>query len=390
MGKSFRCFAVTAMLCLWPLVLAAGPQVRPGSVTLTESFFGLIRLEIGLTDRAGYRVTGGRFARVDLSVDGGVPKVSAPAGMSVVARRGPEGKLRMVLRTGTSLALLRSSYQATANGPVLLLEFTRQDDSKPQHYSDEGDFLVMLDPGHGGIDPGAVRAGVSEKDIALKFAGVLAETLRDAGYSVAMTRKTDVFLRLDARVSAAREAEADLFLSLHANTVTKGVASGPTLYVLSGEPSDADAAAVAEFENSADRLAGYDPASGEDDVTDVLRDLAFRAAGEASRDVAREIIGSLSQSVGVIRSRPLRSANFRVLKAPDIPSVLIELGFLGHAGDRARMQDPDWQALAATAVRDGVEEWRAAVTGRNIASAGREARKGDRRGFDPSGRTAVD
>ncbi|MEO0913567.1 MAG: N-acetylmuramoyl-L-alanine amidase, partial [Pseudomonadota bacterium] len=124
--------------------------------------------------------------------------------------------------------------------------------------------LVMLDPGHGGIDPGAVRAGVAEKDVALAFGLVLADEMRAAGLRVAMTREEDVFVPLSARVSAARAIEADVFVSLHANTVAQGVASGATVYILSAVPSDADAAAVAEFENSAERLAGYDAVNGED------------------------------------------------------------------------------------------------------------------------------
>jgi N-acetylmuramoyl-L-alanine amidase len=219
--------------------------------------------------------------------------------------------------------------------------------------------LVLLDPGHGGIDPGALREGLSEKDIALTFAFDLAAALKATdAFDVAFTREEDIYLGLTERVALARSQRADVFLSLHANTVTEGVARGTALYTLSGAASDAASDALAARENAAD-LFRDDRITATEDVARVLLDLARRETDGRSNALARDMVEALRETVGVIRSRPHRSAGFAVLKAPDIPSVLIELGFLSDAQDRANMMDPAWRARAADGIVAGLLEWRA-------------------------------
>ncbi len=357
----FNRFAIFAACVLASAALAAEPRVRPEATGLSTGLWGGLRVEIGLTERVAYRLKADALQVViDLDMEADLPLLETEAVEHAGTLPGAGGATRIRLVTRHAQILESAAFEARAAGPVLVLQFKKTADAEQAAVVDAirpDTALVMLDPGHGGRDPGAVREGVAEKDIALAFAKVLAHELRGAGLRVEMTRKRDVFLPLAARVAAARAAEADIFLSLHANTVTRGVASGPTVYVLADQPSDADAAAVADFENSADRLAGYVVEPAEDDLTGVLRDLSYRATGEASRALAGDIVGALSGSVGVIRSRPLRAANFRVLKAPDIPSVLVELGFLGHAEDRALMQNADWQAEAAVAMKAAVLGW---------------------------------
>ena len=204
--------------------------------------------------------------------------------------------------------------------------------------------LVMLDPGHGGVDPGAIREGLSEKDIALTFAREFAAALLDTDrYRVALTRDGDSYVSLRGRVAMAREARADVFLSLHANTVTMGSVQGAAVYTLSDTASDAEAAALAALENAADVFGGPEIAA-ESDVTRVLLDLARVQTDTRSRTLARAMVPALAETAGIVPRNPHKSAGFRVLKAPDIPSVLVELGFLSDAADRRRMQSPVWRA----------------------------------------------
>ncbi|MEL6583611.1 MAG: N-acetylmuramoyl-L-alanine amidase [Pseudomonadota bacterium] len=255
------------------------------------------------------------------------------------------------------ISLSPVSAMAFALQPAPPADWARAPPAAPPLRSDKP--LIVLDPGHGGIDPGAVRDGVTEKDIALAFAADLAQALKSSGqFDVALTREADVYLGLRRRVELAREWDADVFLSLHANTVTEGVARGTALYTLSDEASDEAAANLAARENAADLFEAASITS-ESAVTRVLLDLAHRETTQRSDDLARTLLPSLRETVGVIRSRPHRSAGFAVLKAPDVPSVLIELGFLSDAQDRENMQSPEWRQNAAAGIVKGLEAWAA-------------------------------
>ncbi len=217
---------------------------------------------------------------------------------------------------------------------------------------------VVLDPGHGGVDPGAQREGVNEADLMLTFAFELSEVLkRSGGYRVVMTRTDDVFVSLEARVAIAHEAGADLFMSLHADAIEQGVAHGATVYTLSDEASDAASAALAERHDRDDILSGLDLSGADDRVLDVLTDLARLDNAPRSTALAKHLVAGIENAVGVVHKRPLREAGFSVLKAADIPSVLVEVGFLSTHRDLELLQDPAWRAGMAAGLRDGIDAW---------------------------------
>lgn len=341
---------------LWAICLgAAGAVAAPGDIRLQETAHGFL-LRIALEEKLGYRVrhissANGPVVRVEIAAE--LPLTFSRPGMRAIAMEAGWSGFEYSFEAPHLLAEARISQ-----GPELLLKFrsvTRAEYAaaappKAGALPDHPGALVMLDPGHGGIDPGATRSGVAEKDIALDFARVFAAALRDAGLDVALTRGEDRFLSLSERVRMAENAGADLFLSIHANTVARGTASGAAVYYLSEIPSDARTAELVAEENGGQAELGAD-------LLPILRGLQHRATQARSRAFGAELVAALRGSVGVLRSRPLRSGNFRVLKAPSTPSLLIELGFLGHAGDRANMQDPIWQEAAATALAGAAKAW---------------------------------
>ncbi|MEM7505096.1 MAG: N-acetylmuramoyl-L-alanine amidase [Pseudomonadota bacterium] len=222
------------------------------------------------------------------------------------------------------------------------------------------DLIVVIDPGHGGIDPGAIAGDLLEKDVVLEVALSLAERIsREPGFTPVLTRSDDRFLPLRARLRIAREARAHIFLSLHADAITEGEADGMSIYTLSEESSDQAARAFAERENRSDVLAGADLEGDADDVTRLLIDLARRGTGRESDKLARSVLSAMRGNVDLIRTRPIRQAGFFVLKSPDLPSILIELGFLSSENDRKRFTSTDYAERVAEALVVGLHRWRA-------------------------------
>lgn len=218
---------------------------------------------------------------------------------------------------------------------------------------------VVLDPGHGGIDPGAERDGVREAELMLTFGRELQDVLRRAGgFDVMMTRDGDYFVSLEARVALARNAGADVFISLHADALAEGEARGAAIYTLSDEASDAASAALAERHNRDDLLAGLDLSQSDDRVANVLMSLARLDNAPRSEALARHMLDGIQNAVGRVHKRPLRSAGFSVLKAADIPSVLLEVGFLSTEADLKNLSDPIWRQGMAAGIRDGLLVWR--------------------------------
>ena len=225
----------------------------------------------------------------------------------------------------------------------------------------EGPLVVVLDPGHGGIDPGAEEDGLAEKDLMLSFARQLKEALlRAGGFTVVLTREDDSFVSLERRVSIAHRSGADVFLSLHADSLSDGGARGATIYVLSDSASDAASAALAERHNREDILAGIDLSGADDVVADILMDLARMETQPRAELLARAIELGISERDLPLNSHPRRSASFSVLKSPDIPSILLELGFLSDARDLGNLRDADWRARMAQAISEGLQAWRQA------------------------------
>ncbi|WP_309084530.1 N-acetylmuramoyl-L-alanine amidase [Chelativorans sp.] len=228
----------------------------------------------------------------------------------------------------------------------------------------DGRFTVALDPGHGGIDGGARGVnGTFEKAITLTFAEELKKKLEETGkYNVVLTRSEDVFLALDERVRIARANEADLLVSIHADAIRMRDFRGATVYTLSERASDAEAAATAARENLSDEIAGLVVQDQKDDVADILVDLIRRETHAFSIHFARTLIGELGDTVHLV-GNPLRSAGFIVLRAPDVPSVLLELGYLSNPQDERQMQDAVWRAKAAAAITEAIAAFAAAKAG---------------------------
>jgi N-acetylmuramoyl-L-alanine amidase len=225
-------------------------------------------------------------------------------------------------------------------------------------------FTVVIDPGHGGIDGGAEGLnGTVEKSITLAFALELRNKLAKTGkYDVFLTRDTDEFLRLDERVRIARQHEADLFISIHADTISRKGIRGATVYTVSDKPSDAEAEATADRENLSDTLAGIDVKEENHEVADILVDLIRRETHTYSVRFARSLVGELSPTVELINN-PHRSAGFKVLRAPDVPSVLVELGYLSNAKDEEQLRNPDWRDKAADRIAAAIGLFAGAKTG---------------------------
>ena len=220
--------------------------------------------------------------------------------------------------------------------------------------------VIVLDPGHGGIDEGAHAAtGEAEKSVVLDFALMLRDKLEQTGkYHIEMTRSDDTFIALTDRVQFARAHRAQLFISLHCDALARGEgdAQGATVYTLSDHASDSEAARLAEVENRADIIAGVDLSSEPNEIADILIDLAQRETRSFTTHFARALVGDLKNAIR-LHKQPLRSAGFRVLKAPDVPSVLIELGFVSNRADFKELMSETWRARAANSITHAVNDY---------------------------------
>ena len=245
--------------------------------------------------------------------------------------------------------------------------------SKPEPPAPKSDSdprpLIVLDAGHGGIDTGTHGpSGELEKDVVLAFAKDLRDKL-EAGdkYRVSMTRSDDTFIPLNDRVRYARSRNASLFVSIHADALPKreGQADGATVYTLSEKASDAEAARLAENENRADVIAGVDLTAEPNDVANILVDLAQRETKTFSLQFAKAAVGELKHTAR-LHKHPLKSAGFVVLRAPDVPSVLIELGYMSDKDDLSHLSSPGWRERNAGAVAQAIDDF----FGPRLAGAG--------------------
>ncbi len=219
-------------------------------------------------------------------------------------------------------------------------------------------FRVALDPGHGGIDPGAERDDAIEKDLMLAFARGLREALVRSDVDVVLTRDEDVFVALETRVAIAHQAQADIFISLHADSLSQGGAKGATVYTLSEEASDAATAHLAARHNRADIIAGADLTGSDDQVAGILLDLARQETEPRSAALAQVLVEGMAKAGGPMNRRPMRQAGFSVLKSADIPSVLIEIGFISSDRDLKNLRDPIWRSVMINAMADAILAWR--------------------------------
>jgi len=227
--------------------------------------------------------------------------------------------------------------------------------------------VVVIDPGHGGLDNGTQSKGESEKNLVLSFALALRDRIEKSGkYRVVMTRTDDTFVPLDDRVRVARSQSAALFVSIHADALPRreGDAQGATIYTLSDKASDAEAERLAEAENKADAIGGVN-LSEEPVVADILIDLAQRETRTFSNRFARTLMGEMKSTMRM-HKHPLKSAGFRVLKAPDVPSVLVELGYVSNKGDLEHLVSEAWRSRTVGSMAQAIDVF----LGKRLATAG--------------------
>jgi N-acetylmuramoyl-L-alanine amidase len=228
--------------------------------------------------------------------------------------------------------------------------------------------VVVIDPGHGGIDNGTRSGEEMEKNLVLAFGLALRDRLEKNGkYRVVMTRTDDTFVPLDDRVKIGRTERAALFVSIHADYLPhgEGDAEGATIYTVSDKATDAEAARLAESENRADAIGGVNLTQEPTDVADILIDLAQRETRTFSNRFAHLLMGEMKGSTRM-HKHPLKSAGFRVLKAPDVPSVLVELGYVSNKGDLEHLVSDNWRTKAVGSMAQAIDTFLA----KRLAKAG--------------------
>ena len=300
------------------------------------------------------------------------PKNLAPRGLVEKLRYGTmaRGHSRIVISLKSPVKIVEQNLTKTKEGRYRFIldfevvsdaEFTQQIEDQRNTIGQSGNvatkgdriknahrnsnrLIVVIDPGHGGIDGGAKGAnGSIEKEITLAVSKRLAKALKNEGlYDVYLTRKDDHFLSLKDRVSFTIRKQADLFISIHADTLAQKHVRGATVYTLSKEASDELSEKLAENENRADLVAGLSEEKVGDVVVDILADLAARETKRFSVRFARQIVATLGEEIKLINN-PHRYAAFGVLKDPNVPSVLLELGYLSNLEDEKLLQSKKWR-----------------------------------------------
>ena len=219
-------------------------------------------------------------------------------------------------------------------------------------------FVVVLDPGHGGKDPGAEASGYREANLMLELAAAVKESLiRNTEFKVVLTRNEDVFLSLEDRITIAKESGADLFISLHADAVIEGEASGTTVYLLSENATDKMSAQLASRHDRSEILRDVDLSGIDSQVASVLIDMARQETKPRNEAIASFILQVFKEQITELSSQPLRYAAFSVLKSPDIPSILIEAGFMSTPSDLQNLTTPEWRVEFADALSEAISRW---------------------------------
>lgn len=388
-------FGLVGLLSLWASCvtgqeLTALARVEPAESAITDRWFGRTDLTLTLSQGVPFRVfmlddparlvvdfreadwtgvtsddileTPGRIEALRfgafqpgwsrLVADLKEPMLPEEIGMPVDTQSG-QARLEITLKTATPEAFAEAAGRP--RDPAWTVALTAPPKPAP---TGPDPFTVVLDPGHGGIDPGAEREGVTEKDLMLSLAQALRDVLVRAGVNVVLTRDQDVFVALEHRVAIAHQAQGDVFVSLHADVLVQGGAKGATVYALSDEASDAATAHLAARHNRSDIIAGADLTGSDDQVAGVLLDLARQETEPRTQALAEELVAGMKAAGGPMNRHPLRTAGFSVLKSADIPSVLIEIGFLSSKRDLANLRDPIWRAVMVNAIADALLSWR--------------------------------
>ncbi|MEN6541048.1 N-acetylmuramoyl-L-alanine amidase [Parvibaculum sp.] len=316
---------------------AAGPvTVARNFVLEPQGGFGRrIVIDLGATDRAG-------FLKTAEKPDSGGEPVSAAASASASPASSP-------VSSGASGSAALDASRAGSSVVVPAAPPARHDRRR----------VIVIDPGHGGVDPGThgTKSGIVEKNVVLAFAKELARRLRATGrYDVHLTRDRDIFIPLRERVQIGRRYKADLFISIHADSIAKADVKGMSVYTLSETASDKEAAELARKENLSDAIAGIDFKGESPEVTGILIDLAQRETKNYSVRFAKSVVDYAGKATYLLEPTH-RFAGFVVLKAPDVPSVLVELGFLTNATEEKRLTSPKWRTTVSNAFVRAVDRY---------------------------------
>ncbi|MEW6438077.1 MAG: N-acetylmuramoyl-L-alanine amidase [Pseudomonadota bacterium] len=350
-------FALSAPVKATSFVLAAPDRIV---VELPQVEFapapadaGQVRHRRAGADKPGGLVASYRFGLFAPGKSRIVIDLTAPARVLRATSVSDRDGTRLIVALGRSD---RASFLAAARHDLQAAEADTPAAAPAEAASGNGLPIVVVDPGHGGIDSGAMVRGLVEKNIVFAFARELADKLRASGhYKVIMTRDSDVFVALGDRVKIARDAGASLFVSIHADTISDASSvSGATVYTCSEHASDAEAARTAEKENQADAVAGVESKDDDSGVSDILFDLTRQETRTYSHVFARTLV-NYWQVAARLNKNPERSAGFRVLKAPDVPSVLIELGYLSNAADGSALTSARWRGTTTNKVAGAID-----------------------------------
>ncbi|MGI9357036.1 MAG: N-acetylmuramoyl-L-alanine amidase [Rhizobiaceae bacterium] len=323
-------------------------------INLSKTVFSLNKDATDLPDSV---VETFRFGAIDPQTSRIVLSLSAPAlvDSKKLKSLNDRGRHRLIVDL---VSVDADKFERTALENAETLAVAKPAKPKPEQVERKRRFLVVLDPGHGGIDYGAGgRRGVQEKDVTLNFAKQLAAQLqKNSSYQVMMTRDDDSFVSLTERLEFARRVRADLFVSIHADSLRQRNIRGATVYTLSKKGSDSLARDLARKQNRSDLIAGFALPKLEAPVNDILIDLTRRETKSFSKRFAQSLVGSMRKGVRLIRN-PLRSADFFVLKAPEVPSVLLELGYLSNGRDEKLLASKKWQHMVAGRMRLAVDKF---------------------------------
>ncbi len=313
-----------------------------------------------MTDKSGGFVKAVRFGQFSSDTSRVVIDVSGPTKIAKSFLISPTAGFpyRLVIDLEkTSAEIFNKQVQA---GRAARKSRAAANPSPPRAYTPapqkrQGKQIVVIDAGHGGVDPGALGRKAREKNITLRFAKIFAQQLRATGkYQVYLTRNHDVYIPLRQRVNIAHKHKADLFISIHADAIRKKSVRGMSVYTLSEVASDKEAAALARKENKSDILAGVDFGDHPPVVNTILLDLAQRAAKNSAAEFANLVVDKARHSTKLLE-RTHRFAGFRVLKSPDVPSVLIELGFLTNRKDEKQLLSKNWNKKVANSLVQAVD-----------------------------------
>jgi len=247
----------------------------------------------------------------------------------------------------------RRAAESASSAPAVAPSEPLRSAAKPKNSKP----VIVIDAGHGGVDPGAHGRKAREKDVVLAFAREFAAVLRQSGrYEVHLTRDRDIYIPLRERVNIARRHDANLFISIHADAIERKNVRGMSIYTLSETASDKEAAALARQENRSDIIAGIDFGNQPSEVTNILIDLAQRETKNLSVKFANTVVNKMNGKTELLE-RTHRFAGFRVLKAPDVPSVLIELGFLTNRNDEKLLVSSKWRKSVSAALKEAVDRY---------------------------------